>query len=187
MPLKHWKKISEEIVHANPWWDYKRDLFELPNGKRGEYYYVGAEAASTVIPVMQDGRLFIQNQYRYLWDAESWEFPVGNARYKKEDGSFAMLGPEETARRELQEETGMRDGAFELVGVYCPIFGFMKERHSIFIARDLTAGESSPEETEEFEQRHVTPQEFDQMVADGKITNGVTLSAWALARHHFLT
>ncbi len=187
MALKHWKKISEEVVHANPWWDYKRDVLELPNGKQGEYFYVGAEAASTVIPVMTDGRLFIQKQYRYLWDAESWEFPVGNARYKKEDGTFGMLGPEETARRELQEETGMRGGTFELVGVYCPVFGFMKERHSVFIARDIETGEASPEETEEFEQRTVTAEEFDAMVRSGKITNGVTLSAWALARNRFLT
>lgn len=186
MALKHWKKISEETIHANPWWDYKHDVTELPDGRRGDYYYNGSEGASTIIPVMADGRLLIVNQYRYLWDAESWEFPVGNARFKKNDGTWGTHGAEETARRELMEETGLRGGTFELIGVYCPIFGFLKERHSVFIARDLHQGERQWEATEEFEERRVSPQEFDALVMNGGITNGVTLSAWALGRRHFL-
>ena len=40
MPLKPWKKLSESIVFRNPYWTYKRDAFELPTGKPGEYHYV---------------------------------------------------------------------------------------------------------------------------------------------------
>ena len=40
--LKQWKKISEEILIKNNWWEYKKDVFNIPEVKTGEYHYVRA-------------------------------------------------------------------------------------------------------------------------------------------------
>src|SRR4030065_775253 len=108
MPLKPWKKLSEAIVFRNPYWTYKRDAFELPSGKPGEYHYVHTTGSSMVVPVMGAGTLLLVNQYRYLLGRESAEFPCGSVK----DGATY----EETAIQELREEAGYSPGSLLLAG-----------------------------------------------------------------------
>jgi ADP-ribose pyrophosphatase len=99
MSLKKWKKLSDIVLLKNPWWIYKKDETLLPSGKHGEYHYVHTNGASIVVPVLNDGRVVLVNQYRYLNDKESLEFPCGGVK----DG-FTY---EETAVHELEEEAGL--------------------------------------------------------------------------------
>src|SRR3989338_10650731 len=95
---KPWKKLSQEIVHQNPWWKYKHDTFEKTDGTVGNYYYGVCRGNSMVIPILPDGKLLLIRNYRYIRNQESIEFPCGG----KEQGAT----PEQTAERELLEETG---------------------------------------------------------------------------------
>src|SRR3989304_4874977 len=54
MPLKPWKKLSESVVFRNPYWTYKRDAFELPSGKPGDYHYVHTDGSSMVVPSLRE-------------------------------------------------------------------------------------------------------------------------------------
>lgn len=173
MPLKRWKKVSESIVFRNPYWIYKRDAFELPSGTPGEYHYVHTNGSSMVLPVAADGTLLLVNQYRYLLGRESVEFPCGSVK----DGSTH----EETARKELAEETGHSAGSLVPAGEFNPFNGVTDEICRVYVARDLRFVGGTPDETEEFELLRLTPAEVEARIRSGAIWDGMTIAAWTIA------
>lgn len=176
--LSHWKKLTSKIVHKNPWWDYYLDSFQIPNGVKGEYHYVHTEGSSLIVPVMDNGKIILINQYRYLRDRESIEFPCGGV---KPEHTY-----EEMARLELEEETGYVAQSWMLAGEFNPFNGATDEMCKVFIARGLSYVKARPEATEEFEILHVAPEELETMISDEKIWDGMTLAAWLLVRKQFI-
>lgn len=174
MALRRWKKLSSDLVLANGWWKYQKDAFVLPSGKNGEYHYVHTNGASLIIPVLDDGRILLVNQYRYLNEKESIEFPCGGVK----DGHTY----EETARHELVEETGYEAGLMEEIGAFNPYNGVTDEICRMFVAGKLEHVGARPDMTEEFEYLQVTPSEIDAMIGSGKIWDGMTIAAWCIVR-----
>ncbi len=175
MPLAPWKKVRQALEIRNPWWTYRKDDLMLPSGRPGEYHYVHVQGSSLIVPLLPDGRIIMVNQYRYLSGRESIEFPCGSV---KEGSSH-----DETARHELEEETGYRAGTLVPAGEFNPYNGVTDEICRIYIARDLAKTQGRrPDETEEFEYLYPGPGEIDRMVADNTIWDGMTLAAWSLVR-----
>ena len=178
MALKSWKKLRQVFELKNHWWTYRKDEVQLPSGKRGEYHFVHVKGSSMVIPVLEDGRMVLVNQYRYLADRESLEFPCGSV---KEDSAY-----DETARLELAEETGFKARELRCVAEFNPYNGVTDEICRVYIARGLSPVKSVRDETEEFEQVPLSPREFDEKVGAGEIWDGMTLAAWALVKEKIL-
>lgn len=176
--VKHLKKISEETIHENPWWSYKHDKYELPNGEEGDYYYGETTGMSVVIPVLEDGRIVLTLQYRYLAEKQSIEFPGGGLSDAKD--------PHEAAIRELYEESGCRASEIVKIGVFEPANGYVKDKSHVYIAKVQSIEEPRPDKTEEFEVLFRRPDELERMVRNNEIWDGPTLAAWAIARHHLL-
>jgi ADP-ribose pyrophosphatase len=175
MALTRWKKIKEEIIQSNPWWVYKKDTTELAQGKSGEYHYVSTNGASMVVPLLPEGKIILVNQYRYLNDRESIEFPCGGVK----DGHSYR----ETAIHELAEEAGMRADHIERVASFNPYNGVTNEICSVFLAQGLTHTYKEADETEEFELLRLTPLEIENKIENGEIWDGMTLAAWGLIRN----
>jgi ADP-ribose pyrophosphatase len=174
MTLPRWKKLTERVVFRNPWWTYRLDTYELPTGSQGEYNYVHTNGSSMVIPVMTDGRVLMVNQYRYLAERESLEFPCGSVK----DGSSY----DETAWHELAEETGYSSNRFFLAGEFNPYNGVTDEMCHVYIARELYPVASTPDETEQFELLMLTAAEIDARIASGEIWDGMSVAAWAIVK-----
>jgi ADP-ribose pyrophosphatase len=172
--VKPWKKLSESVVHKNPWWVYKRDTYALPSGKTGEYNYVHTNGSSMVIPITREGKVLLVKQYRYLNNKESIEFPCGSVK----DGS----SHDETAWHELTEETGYSSNRFFLAGEFNPYNGVTDELCHVYIARDLNFIGGQPDETEEFELVPLTADEVEEYIRSGVIWDGMTIAAWHLVR-----
>jgi len=172
MALAHWKKLTELVVHSNPWWTYKRDEFELPSGKRGEYHYTHTNGSSMVIPLLDSGAILMVNQYRYLVDRESMEFPCGSVK----DGS----GYDQTAWQELSEETGYAARELLQIGEFNPYNGITDEMCRVYVARGLTYVGGTPDETEEFELLKLTADDIDSGIRRGKIWDGMSIAAWSI-------
>ncbi len=172
--LKRWKQLTTAVIFKNPWWTYKKDEFQIPDGIKGEYHYVHTNGASMIIPVTDDGRIILVNQYRYLCNKESIELPCGGV---KEGKTY-----EEMAHIELEEETGFRSNRLTKAGEFNPYNGVTNEICEVFIARELIQSRSIPDATEEFELLTRTPEEIDELISSNIIWDGMTIAAWGIVR-----
>lgn len=180
MQKKHPEKVSEEVVHDNGWWQYKKDSIKRPDGEAGEYYYGETRGAAMVVPMLQDGRLVIIRQFRYLTQKYGIEFPCGGIG----DGER----PVEAAERELLEETGTKADNLISLGSYDSLNGCFKDQMHVFFAPYVNKVEEQPkgDGTEDIEVMYRRPDEFEDMIRRGEVFDGQTLAAWALAREHVL-
>ena len=174
MALRPWKTLSTERKIKNPWWEYRYDRFELPDGRPGEYHLVHTNGSSMVVPAGADGTILMVNQYRYLARRESLEFPCGAVK----DGSTY----EETAEHELREETGFVAEEMTLAGTFNPYNGVTDEFCRVYLARRLTHVGASPDDTEEFELLSLTVSEIDARIKDGSLWDGMSLAAWCIIK-----
>jgi ADP-ribose pyrophosphatase len=127
-----------------------------------------------IVPLLNDGRVVLVNQYRYLNDRESLEFPCGGV---KEGHSY-----EETAMHELEEEAGFIARDCQPAGQFNPYNGVTDEICHVFIAKNLVAVSAKPDETEEFETVTLTLDEVDARITSGVIWDGMTIAAWMIVR-----
>lgn len=169
------KKISSEIVHKNPWWEYKCDKVIRPDGTEGEYCYTETTGNVIIIPVLDDGRLVLVRQYRYLGEKNSIEFPGG--------GISKGESPTDAAKRELLEESGYQTENLIKIGMFEPCVGVVKDLSHVFIANELTMVQEP--KLDAFESTEVILRrvdEFENMIKQGEIWDGQVLAAWAMAR-----
>lgn len=170
--LKKLKKLNEELIKSNPWWDYRLDNYTLPNGKSGEYHYVDSRGSTKIIPVTDQSNFLMLRQYRYLNERESIEFPGG--------GNKAGFTPRENANIELLEETGYSSLKLTELGEYNPFIGVTNEMCHVFLADKLVFKGAKPDDTEQFELLELTESEVLSRIANGNIWDGMSLAAWCL-------
>lgn len=175
MALQRWEKIRQEFEIKNPWWMYRKDVVRLPNGSEGEYHFVHVKGSSMIIPILDDRTIVLVNQYRYLADRESLEFPCGSVKH---DSTY-----EETAQHELAEETGFRAEHLDCVAEFNPYNGVTDEMCKVFLARGLSPAVARHDETEEFEQVRLSVDALQQKIDAGEIWDGMSLAAWALVKN----
>ena len=175
---KHLKKLSEEIIHENPWWKYKHDTYEKPNGEVGDYYYGESSGNAMIVPILRDGRIVLTLQYRYLREKESIEFPCGGI----EMGQSAL----ETAKRELFEETGCIADEYIKIGEFEGLNGFHKDKSHVFLAYVEEQKEQDLDDSEEIEVIYRRPDEIDEMIRKNEIWDGQTMATWAMVYQQFL-
>lgn len=173
------KTISSREVYRNPWTRVREDVIEREGGVRGIYGVVDKDPACIVIPleVTPEGEfLYLVEQFRYTVQGRFLELPQGG--WETED-----IVPEELARGELREETGLTAERMTLLGQQWIAYGVMRQKHFIYLAEGLTQGdpERDPEE-HDLEIHRVAVPEFEQMVLDGRIMDNCTIAAWGLYR-----
>ena len=124
---------------------YDGKLFDVTveewNGREREI--VEHPGAVCIVPVDRDGYVTLVRQLREATGGELLEIPAGTREPGEE--------PLETARRELQEETGLTGGEWREVTAFWTTPGFTRERMTLFFAEGVEPGEASPEEDEAFE------------------------------------
>jgi 8-oxo-dGTP pyrophosphatase MutT (NUDIX family) len=169
-PPNPWTALSSRLVYENPWIRVREDQVLRPDGQPGIYGVVEFKnRAVGVLPVDDEGCVWLVGQYRYPLQAYSWEIPEG--------GSPATETPEETARRELREETGLIAGKLELMATSHLSNSVCDEIGYIYRATELTHGPSDPEGTEELHARRVPWDEAWAMLRRGEITDSMSVIA----------
>jgi 8-oxo-dGTP pyrophosphatase MutT (NUDIX family) len=165
-----WKTLSSRAVYENPWIGVREDTVIRPDGSPGIYGVVHFKnRAVGVLPVDRDGAIWLVGQHRYPLDAYSWEIPEG--------GSPETESPEETARRELREETGLVAGRLELVATSHLSNSVCDEVGYVFRATALSEGADDQEGTERIVVRRVKWEDALRMVKAGEITDSLSVIA----------
>jgi len=145
------------------------DEVEEPGGVRAVREVVRHRGSVAALPVHEDGRLVLVRQYRYAVDAPVWELPAG----RLDPGESV----EEAARRELEEEVGLRPRRLEALAVFYTTPGFCDEVMHLFRATGLESVTARPEADERIEARIFTLEEARDMIRRGEIREGKTLVA----------
>ena len=154
--------------------EVRSDRVVLPGGEEATREYVRHQGAAVIIPVLDDGKLIFEKQFRYPLGRVFLELPAG----KIDPGEAA----ENTARRELLEETGFSASQWRHVGVVHPCVGYSNERIEIFMAQDLSRQSGQNLDRGEFlDVLDLTLDEALKAVRCGEITDGKTITSlfWA--------
>lgn len=146
-----------------------RDTVRLPDGAEATREYVVHPGAVMMIPLLGDGRLVLERQFRYPMGKVMIEFPAG----KLDAGEDSLT----CAKRELLEETGYVAREWARAGVLHPIVSYSTEFIDVWFARGLTLQQPSLDEGEFLEVFTATLPELLDGCRDGRITDAKTLIA----------
>lgn len=164
--------------HSVVWSDYafegklinvRVDTVEIPGAGQREREIVEHPGAVAVLPVLEDGRVVLVRQYRPAVERSLLEVPAGTME--------AGESPEETARRELTEETGYSGGALRWLVEFFVSPGWCNEKLSVYVAEGIAAGEQSLEDDEQIEIEAVGRSDVVRLILSGDIGDAKTLVA----------
>lgn len=169
-----WIKTDSKVVYDNPWITVVEDKVITPSGANGIYGTVQFKnKAIGIVPLDNEGNIYLVGQFRYPLNEYSWEIPEG--------GSPANEQPLETAKRELLEETGLTANHWEYLGKIHTSNSVCNEVGYLYIATDLTEGISQPESTEVLKIKKIPLQKAVEMVMKSEITDSMSMAAILMA------
>jgi ADP-ribose pyrophosphatase len=163
------KSLRSEDAYQGKFLKLKKDIVALPDGQETFREYLVHPGAVAIVPILEDGRILLERQFRFPVDCAMIEIPAG----KLEAGEDPLL----CAQRELKEETGYVAQEWEFLGRIHPVISYSTEFIDIYLAKNLTPGERFLDEGEFLDVFAASIDEMHQWIAEGKITDVKTIIA----------
>ncbi|HKD59592.1 MAG TPA: NUDIX hydrolase [Terracidiphilus sp.] len=165
--------LSTREVYRNQWLRLREDRILRSNGREGIYSVVDKDDCAIILPI-EDGHVWLVEQFRYTIQERALELPQGG--WETEN-----VNPEELARGELKEETGLHAAEMTCLGFLWIAYGFARQKQHVYLATGLTMTERDPDDEEHDLVIHTkTLAEFERMLLDGTIRDASTVAAWGL-------
>lgn len=170
-----------EVLHQRLSYQGRKFNFEvtrlrLPNQVEGDWECIRHPGGALAVPVTADGKLILLRQYRFAAQGRLLEFPAGTIELNEY--------PEETIKREIEEETGYRAHRWQKLGEFFLAPGYSDEIIYAFLAQDLERLEVPPTQDadEDMENVLMTPQELTEAILAGEPVDAKSISSFFLAR-----
>lgn len=166
-------ELSSEAVFDGVLLKVRRDQARLPSGNAAVREWVDHPGAAVMIAQLDNGKLLFERQFRYPLRRIFTELPAG----KIDRNEHAL----DTAKRELQEETGYRARHWRHLGTMHPCIGYSNERIEIFLAQGLSFVGTGLDDEEFLEIVELSLDDAMLAIRDGEISDGKSISAllWA--------
>lgn len=165
-----WQIEDQKKVYENAWISLSEYAVINPSGGKGIYGKVHFKnTAIGIIPMDEDGNIWLVGQYRFTLGIVSWEIPEG--------GGPMDTDPLASAKRELKEETGLKAEHWEKLLEIHLSNSVSDEFGIIYLATMLRQGEAEPEETEKLVVKKITLSDAFQMVITHQITDSLSIAA----------
>lgn len=167
--------LSDETVFKGALIDVSHMQVQLPNGGQALREIVHHKGAAAVVPVDDEGNVYMVRQHRVVVDLMTLEIPAGKLDYVGED-------PLVCANRELEEETGLRAQKMELLTHVVTTPGFCTEKIGLYLATGLSQHEDHPDQDEFLHVEKLPLSEAVSRVMRGELRDAKTalglLMAW---------
>ncbi len=165
-----WKTKTSRVAYENPWLKVIHEDVVTPKGSDGIYGVVHFKnTAIGVVPIDEEGNTWLVKQSRYTLNQYTWEIPEGGCPQGEE--------PVNAARRELEEEVGLKAAQItELMRMHLSN-SVTDELAIIFVAKGLSAGQQALESTEDIEYKKLPLAAAIEMVKRGEITDAISVAA----------
>ncbi|MEQ1597943.1 MAG: NUDIX hydrolase [Methylotenera sp.] len=170
--------ISSETIASGGMLNVKRDQVRLNNGNTTQREYVVHPGAVVVVPILANGNVILERQFRYPLHQVFIELPAG----KIDAGEEILI----TGQRELLEETGYTASEWVKLGHQHPCIGYSNEVIHMYLARGLNAGEHQRDEDESLEVFEAPFEVCIKMIQSSEITDGKTIVALFFAEKFLL-
>lgn len=167
--INPWRTTSSKKVYENDWISVREDAVARPDGLPGVYGVVHFKHVAVGVLAVEGDEVYLVGQHRYPLDAYSWEIPEGGCAEGEE--------PLEAARRELEEETGLRAEHWVRAGEAYLSNSVSDEYAVWFMATGLIQGEQRTEGSEKISVRKVKLAHALAMSLNGEITDALSLLA----------
>ena len=161
------KTLSRQEILKGHFLHAVREQVRLPDGGTATREFILHPGAVMVIPLLDDGRVVLERQYRHPLGRVLVEFPAG----KLDGGEDPLV----CGRRELQEETGYSAREWAHAGLLHPVISYSNEFIDIWFARGLTLGARRLDPGEFLDVFTATPQQLLAWCASGEVTDAKTL------------
>ncbi|CBW75664.1 ADP-ribose pyrophosphatase (EC 3.6.1.13) [Mycetohabitans rhizoxinica HKI 454] len=160
-------RLDGQTLYDGHFLTLKRDTVRLPDGKTATREFVEHPGAVMVLPLLDDGRVLMERQYRYPVGRVMVEFPAG--KLDPQEGALAC------AQRELREETGYRANEFVYLTRIHPVISYSTEFIDLYLARGLTEGERALDDGEFLETIVVEPAILHEWIRRGEVSDVKTI------------
>ncbi|NHZ35031.1 NUDIX domain-containing protein [Massilia rubra] len=161
------RRIDGGVAYDGSFLKVSHDRVTLPNGAVATREYIRHPGAVVILPILDDGRVLLERQFRYPLGRVFIEFPAGKIDAGEE--------PLACARRELQEETGYTATDWQFVSTIHNAIAYSDEHLELFVARGLTAGPAKLDDGEFLEIFSASVPELLEMVRTGQVTDVKTI------------
>ena len=173
--MEQFEHLEETTLHSEAKYDgdllhIRRDTVQLPNGKTSTREYNIHLGAVCILPLLENGDVLLERQYRYPLRQVMTEIPAGKLDTADED-------PLEAAKRELREETGATAEEWRDLGLFCPVGAYSTEKIHMFLAQGLSFGERELDEDEFLNVFRLPLETLVEQVLAGQIPDAKTQAA----------
>lgn len=158
---------SPEVLLSTTKFRVVREMIASPGGKTKTREIIRHPGACVIAPLLDDDRVCLIKNWRIAVGQTLVELPAGTLEPPEP--------PEETAERELIEETGYRAKKIQFLHDFFLSPGILDEKMHLYLATGLTAGETAREEGEEIENWLVPWNEAISMIFRGEIQDAKTI------------
>ena len=165
-------KVSSEAVFDGKLLHVRRDVVRLPDGSLATREHIVHPGAVLIVPVLPDGRLVVERQFRYPLNRVFIEFPAG-----KRDPDEST---EDTARRELREEAGYEATRWTPLGAIHTLISYTNEQIDLFVAEGLSHVGATLDQGEFLDIVTLTKEAMLAALDRGEITDAKTIAALLL-------
>jgi ADP-ribose pyrophosphatase len=160
-------RLDGELAFDGHFLKVSRDRVALPDGAVTHREYIRHPGAVVILPLLPDGRVLLERQFRYPNDRVFIEFPAGKIDPGEE--------PLACAKRELQEETGYTATEWQFVCTIHNAIAYSDEHLDLYLATGLSEGEARLDEGEFLELFTTSVPELLEQVRRGEITDVKTV------------
>jgi len=170
--MEKWEKLSEKTLINTPIFEFKQiELLHSVKHTKHNFYIIDSRDWVNIIPITKNNEILLIKQYRAGSDQITIEVPGGIIDNDE--------SPEETAKRELEEETGCYAEKFIKIGEVFPNPAFITNKCHYVVALGVHPGGHTHFDPSEYIEKFIVPMDkIPEMIKNGEISHAITIDAF---------